>query len=276
MYDEDLNISLKTVIKWIISLAIAAIILIPIVFIFYLNLNTPVFSYNYTNTKNLMQEITNDVEFNSSTKGITIKLTSDMINSYVDDEIEDKDLGLPKKIEMMDVHIDTGLGRAFFNLKAYGIKAPVSAAITLKQTESQASVSLSNFKLAELPLDQKTIDKLINGQKLSYSIKMKDLNVIPYFQIKSINWKSNGIHLFYEIDYKEVYNRLRRRPERMAGELATLIEKNQALAPMLDLVIYLSNSDELTLNEIKYYLDMLLENQAVADALIDMVKSGNL
>lgn len=276
MYDEDLNISLKTVIKWIISLAIAAIILIPIVFVFYLNLNTPVFSYNYTNTKNLMQEITNDVEFNSSTKGITIKLTSDMINSYVDDEIEDKDLGLPKKIEMMDVHIDTGLGRAFFNLKAYGIKAPVSAAITLKQTESQASVSLSNFKLAELPLDQKTIDKLINAQKLSYSIKLKDLNVIPYFQIKSINWKSNGIHLFYEIDYKEVYNRLRRRPERMAGELATLIEKNQALAPMLDLVIYLSNSDELTLNEIKYYLDMLLENQAVADALIDMVKSGNL
>ncbi|HBN82373.1 MAG TPA: hypothetical protein DDZ89_00865, partial [Clostridiales bacterium] len=84
------------------------------------------------------------------------------------------------------------------------------------------------------------------------------------------------INLFYEIDYKEIYNILRRRPERMARDLAVLIEKNQALSPMLDLVMYLSNTEELTLNEIKYYLDMLLENQQVADALFDMVKSGNL
>ena len=217
------------------------------------------------------------MEYDSAAKGINIQLTSDMINSYIDDEMKDMDLGLPKQIQIMDVHIDTREARAFLNLKALGfIKVPVSAAIAMNNSDSQATISLTNFMIAELPLKQETIDKLTKGQKLSYSIKMNDLNVVPYFNIKSVGWKSYGINLFYEIDYKEIYNILRRRPERMARDLAVLIEKNQALSPMLDLVMYLSNTEELTLNEIKYYLDMLLENQQVADALFDMVKSGNL
>lgn len=277
MNDDDLNISFKKIIKWLIGLILAAIILIPVAFVFYLNMSTPVFSYRYVDTKNLVGEITKDVKFDSNAKGINIQLTSDMMNSYIDDELKDLDLGLPKQIQIMDVHIGTKEGRAYANLKALGfIKVPISAGITLNTTDTQATVSFTNFRLAELPLTQDIIDKVTGGKKLSYTIKMKDLNAIPYFQIKSVGWKSYGINLFYEIDYKAIYDMLRRRPERMAAEIAGLIEKNQALSPMLDLVMYLSNSEQLTLNEIKYYMDMLLENQQVADALIDMVKNGEL
>ena len=47
MYDDDLNISFKKIIKWLIGLIVAAIILIPVAFVFYLNMSTPVFSYKW-------------------------------------------------------------------------------------------------------------------------------------------------------------------------------------------------------------------------------------
>jgi hypothetical protein len=276
MYNDYYEISFKKILKWIRAIIILVILLSPVAVITYLNVNTPVFSYKYISTQNLMQQLTSNVEFNSATKGITVRVTSDMINSYIDDEIKKMDLGLPEKIEILDVHVDTQQGRAFVNLKAYFLKLPISAAITLKQTDTTVTISFSGFKLADLPLKQEWVDKFLKGQKLTYSMRLSELDVVPYFKIKSINWKANGIDVFYEVDYQQIYNQLRRRPDRIAAELTQIIEKNQALAPMLDLVTYLANTDELTLNEIKYYLDMLLENQQVADALIDMVKSGQL
>lgn len=276
MYNDYYEISFKKILKWILAIIILVILLSPVAVITYLNVKTPVFSYKYISTQNLMQQLTSNVEFNSATKGITVRVTSDMINSYIDDEIKKMDLGLPEKIEILDVHVDTQQGRAFVNLKAYFLKLPISAAITLKQTDTTVTISFSGFKLADLPLKQEWVDKFLKGQKLTYSMRLSELDVVPYFKIKSINWKANGIDVFYEVDYQQIYNQLRRRPDRIAAELTQIIEKNQALAPMLDLVTYLANTDELSLNEIKYYLDMLLENQQVADALIDMVKSGQL
>ncbi len=275
MYDDEFSISFKTVFKWFLGFIIAIIILIPIGFVLYLNIQTPVFSYNYINTNNIMQQLTKDVKFNTETKGVSIRLTPDIMNSFIDDEIKDLDLGLPDKIQITDIHLDTEKGRAFLNLKAYGIKIPLSAAITLTQSKTQATISFSSFRLADIPISQDFIKKYA-GDKLSYTIKLGDINVIPYFDIKTVSWKSSGINLFYEIDYEEVYRMLRRRPDQIASEIAAFVDKNQRLAPMLDLVTYLANSEQLTINEIKYYLDMLLSNQDVADTLIEMVKSGAL
>ncbi len=194
--------------KWwfyVIIAVVIVIIAIPISTI--IRLNNSVYddlSFTYVKLEDPLTEIAKKyLYYDANTKTLEIELNQDLINSFVKDELEKTDLGLPDKLSIQEVALKLADQRVYINAKYGSISLPISAKVFIDPSDTGISISVGEFNLGDKKAP-KFVTKRLPTDQLSFSFNYADLGLPQLFAIEDIKYSTGNLNAFVKLDSEAI------------------------------------------------------------------------
>lgn len=194
--------------KWwfyVIIAVVIVIIAIPISTI--IRLNNSVYddlSFTYVKLEDPLTEIAKKyLYYDAKTKTLEIELNQDLINSFVKDELEKTDLGLPDKLSIQEVALKLADQRVYINAKYGSISLPISAKVFIDPSDTGISISVGEFNLGDKKAP-KFVTKRLPTDQLSFSFNYADLGLPQLFAIEDIKYSTGNLNAFVKLDSEAI------------------------------------------------------------------------
>lgn len=189
--------------KWWFYVILAVVIIliaVPLGTIIRLNNSVYDLSFNYVKVDDLLTELVKkNVYYEADTKTLEIEINQDLINSFIQDQLAQLDLGLPEKLKIQGAIFNAADQRVYINAKYGSISLPISALLHIVPDETGINLYVDSINLGDKKAPGIVANQIPTDQ-LKYSIKYSDLGVPQIFTIKEIKYSTGNVNVYVQLD----------------------------------------------------------------------------
>lgn len=264
--------------KWwfyVIIAVVLVIIAIPISTI--MRLNNSVYddlSFTYVQLEDPLTEIAKKhLYYDADTRTLEIELNQDLINSFIKDELEKTDLGLPDKLTIQEVAFKTADQRMYVNAKYGSISLPISAKVFIDPGDTGISISVGEFNLGDKKAP-KFVTKRLPTDQLSFAFNYADLGLPQLFAIEDIKYSTGNLNAFIKLDSEAIKALAKDYVDELEVEINSYKRTaSDSVATFIDRILA---EGILSDDNVDKYVEQVLNNEELVNSAVNFIVAKDL